>query len=66
MIRASSLATARTWLWLCAAGQAVLGSASPLPIHLPAEAPAHVRAAQNRIYQAALKQAHYLLGTVHP
>jgi len=42
------------------------GTAPPLPIHLPAEAPAHVHAAQDRIYQAPLKQAHYLLGTVHP
>ncbi len=66
MTRPSPLATARAWLWLCAAGQALPGTPPPLPIHLPAEAPAHVRPAQNRIFQAALKQGHYLRGTVHP
>ena len=66
MASASFMAAARTWLWLFAAVQPVPGAAPPLPIHLPTEAPAHVHAAQNRIYQAALRQGHYLLGTVHP
>ena len=66
MTSASFMAAARTWLWLLAAVQPVPGAAPPLPIHLPTKAPAHVHAAQNRIYQAALRQGHYLLGTVHP
>ena len=64
--RTLALAAQWAWLWWCALVQAMPGTAPPLSIHLPAEAPAHVRAAQNRIYQAALKQGHYLLGTVHP
>ena len=37
-----------------------------MPLRLPSEAPDLVRAAQGRIYRAALKQAHYLRGTVRP
>jgi len=35
-----------------------------MPLRLPLEAPVSVREMQSRIYQAAEKQAHYLLGTV--
>lgn len=41
-------------------------AAPPMPLRLPAEAPASVREVQGRIYRAAQKQAHYLLGTVRP
>jgi len=51
---------------LCAASQVAAEIPPPLPIHLPREAPAPLRAVQSRLYRAALKQAHYLLGTVHP
>ncbi len=77
-----ALGTLSVWLCLCAMGQAVSetappppgsgtrgaspGAPNPLAIHLPAEAPAAVRDAQGRIYRAALEQARYLLGTVHP
>ena len=37
-----------------------------MPLRLPAQAPASVREVQNRIYRAVQKQAHHLLGTVHP
>jgi hypothetical protein len=43
------------------------GNASePMPLHLPANPPESVRVVQSRIYRAIQKQAHYLLGTVHP
>ena len=61
-----ALATPLACLCLCTTTQAVPVTTTPLPIHLPAEAPVPVRAVQGRIYSAALKQAHYLLGTVHP
>ena len=51
---------------LCAASQVAVEIPPPLPIHLPREAPVPLRAVQSRLYRAALKQAHYLLGTVHP
>lgn len=38
---------------------------SPLPLQMPAEAPVAVRDVQQRVYRAAQRQAHYLLGTVH-
>ncbi len=44
------LNTARFEIWLCAAVEPLPGAAPPLSVHLPAEAPAHVRVVQNRIY----------------
>ena len=41
-------------------------ASQPMSLRLPAEAPAPVRDVQDRIYRAAEKQAHYLLGTVQP
>lgn len=37
-----------------------------IPLVLPGAAPERVRPVQDRIYRAAMRQAHYLLGTVHP
>jgi len=46
---------------------AVNGAASPpMPIQIPDQAPPMAREVQQRIYQAAQKQAHYLIGTVRP
>lgn len=53
-------------LFACVTGRAAGESSPPLPFRLPPDAPVAVRDAQSRIYQAAQKQAHYLLGTVHP
>lgn len=53
-------------LFACVTGRAAGESSPPLPVRLPPDAPGEVRDAQSRIYQAAQKQAHYLLGTVHP
>ncbi len=50
----------------CSAGLAAGESSPPLPLRLPPEAPALVRDVQARIYRATQKQAHSLLGTVHP
>jgi len=61
-----ALTTQLACLCLGATSQAAPETAPPLPLHLPTEAPAPVRAVQDRIYRAALKQAHHLLGTVHP
>lgn len=57
---------ALVFLVTCISVQAADDSLPSLPLRLPPKAPASVRAVQNRIYQAAEKQAHYLLGTVHP
>lgn len=61
-----AVATPLACLCLCTTTQAGPVTTTPLPIQLPAEAPVPVRAVQGRIYSAALNQAHFLLGTVHP
>lgn len=53
-------------LWGSAIGQTTGQDLAPMPLHLPAEAPAAVRRVQDRIYHALQKQARYLLSTVHP
>lgn len=50
----------------CGSGLAADDPAPPMRLQLPAEGPPGVREVQSRIYHAAEKQAHYLLGTVHP
>ena len=47
-----------------AVNPAAAATLPPMPLRLPAQAPASVREVQNRIYRAAERQAHYLLGTV--
>jgi len=59
----------RVWRFLLCTGVTALAdgdSSPPMPARLPAEAPSAVREVQRRIYGAAEKQAHYLLGSVHP
>lgn len=53
-------------LWTGTVSRATGGNSSPMALHVPAAAPASVRQVQDRIYLAMQKQAHYLLGTVHP
>ncbi len=54
------------FLWAGGASRAAGEGSEPMPLRLPAERHSFARDVQNRLYRAAQRQTHYLLGVVHP